>query len=135
MNKFIDKKTFKFIIVGIANTFFGMGIMLFLYNIIGFNYWISSISNYVIGSILSYFLNKYFTFKDSQNIKKSVFKFIINIVICYFLAYGVSRPIFNIILSNFSVKTKDTIIMIFGAIFFVFINYIGQRYFVFKDKN
>ena len=61
--KVLDATFWKFILVGIANTIVGTAVMFAAYNIFHLNYWISSASNYVIGSILSYFLNKYFTFK------------------------------------------------------------------------
>lgn len=61
IEKFLDKTFLKFVIVGIVNTLFGTAIMFGLYNLAGCNYWVSSIANYFFGSILSYFLNKYFT--------------------------------------------------------------------------
>ena len=61
LSKFgIDKELFKFILVGIANTLFGTAIMFGMYNLLGCNYYVSSACNYIFGSILSYFLNKYF---------------------------------------------------------------------------
>ena len=66
MKKLIDKTLFKFILVGIANTIFGTAVMFAFYNILHLNYWISSMANYLFGSILSYFLNKTFTFKTPK---------------------------------------------------------------------
>ncbi len=63
---FYDKTFLKFIIVGVINTIVGAGVMFALYNIFHFSYWVSSIMNYVTGSIVSFFLNKYFTFKSSS---------------------------------------------------------------------
>ena len=54
--KFIDKTTVKFVIVGIINTIVGTSVMFLLYNFAGVNYWISSASNYIVGSIVSYVL-------------------------------------------------------------------------------
>ena len=53
----------KFLIVGIANTIFGTSIMFIFYNVFDFSYWYSSMANYIFGSILSYFLNKYLRFE------------------------------------------------------------------------
>ena len=64
--KLIDKTTIKFILVGIVNTLVGTGVMFLMYNLLHASYWISSASNYIIGSIVSYVLNKYFTFIHSQ---------------------------------------------------------------------
>ena len=70
LKMFFDVTFWKFILVGIANTLFGAAIMFIFYNLLQFNYWISSVSNYVFGSILSYFLNKNFTFKNKNKDKK-----------------------------------------------------------------
>ena len=80
IKKLFDKTFLKFILVGVANTVFGTAIMFIMYNVFGVNYWISSASNYVCGSILSYFLNKYFTFKNQDKGIGVIIKFIINII-------------------------------------------------------
>ena len=77
--KCFDITTIKFILVGIVNTIVGTGVMFFLYNFCSVNYWIASASNYIVGSIVSYFLNKYFTFKSTERSTRQIVKFIINI--------------------------------------------------------
>ena len=94
MNKlknFFDVTMIKFILVGIVNTAVGMGTMFICYNFFHLSYWISSASNYVVGSIVSYFLNKYFTFQNKSKSMKTVIKFVINITVCYLVAYGVAN--------------------------------------------
>lgn len=131
--KFFDKTFWKFILVGVANTLFGTGIMFVFYNVLGLGYWISSASNYIFGSILSYFLNKYFTFKNKQNTKETIIRFVINILSCYLLAYGLAKPAIRWILSGASVSVQDNLAMIAGMCIFVGLNYIGQRFFVFRE--
>ena len=92
IKRIFDLTFWKFILVGIANTLFGTAIMFIFYNLLHFNYWVSSASNYIFGSILSYFLNKHFTFKNKSKDKDVIFKFIVNILVCYFIAYGAARP-------------------------------------------
>ena len=133
MISLIDRKTIKFIFVGILNTLVGTGVMFFSYNILGLGYWISSALNYIIGSILSYFLNKYFTFKSKRNGIGSILRFVINISLCYFIAYGIAKPVVTHILLGYSYVIRDNISMLFGMGLFVVLNYIGQRYIVFKD--
>jgi putative flippase GtrA len=124
----------KFILVGLANTAFGSLIMFLLYNIGGFTYWQSSAANYFFGSILSFFLNKYFTFKiKNWSLKICVF-FILNIVVCYFIAYGLAKHIFSFFFKNTKLKLQENIAMLFGMCVFTFLNYCGQRFFVFKKK-
>ena len=54
----------KFVMVGVINTIIGTTIMFVLYNVAHMSYWVSSASNYFFGSIISYFLNKHFTFSS-----------------------------------------------------------------------
>ncbi len=135
ISKFFDKTFLKFIIVGIANTLFGTGIMFVFYNVFHLDYWVSSASNYIFGSILSYFLNKYFTFKSSDNSFNGVLKFTVNITVCYLIAYGAAKPLTIQILSSYSTKIQENVAMFIGMCLFVALNYIGQRFFVFKSKE
>ncbi|HIR03469.1 MAG: GtrA family protein [Acutalibacteraceae bacterium] len=169
LKTFFDKKFLKFVLVGIINTLVGYGIMLGYYNIatsLGWfdsntNYWVGSAANYVLTSILSYFLNKYFTFQNKESNKKTVIRFVINIAVCYLLAYGIAKPLVDWIAQNwlagavmavaqwlgtmsfFAEKTAaqlvkmvtDNISMLAGSVFFVMFNYVGQRFFAFKTKE
>ena len=132
--KCFDITTIKFILVGIVNTIVGTGVMFFLYNFCSVNYWIASASNYIVGSIVSYFLNKYFTFKNGQKSWKQIFRFVINITICYLLAYGMAQPFVRWALQNQSQVVQDNISMLVGMGLFVVLNYLGQRLVVFKEK-
>lgn len=88
IKQFFDIKFWKFILVGILNTVVGMGLQFLFFNLCGWNEWVSSLIGYILGSILSYFLNKYFTFKNKDKGWKPIVKFALNIAICYGLAYG-----------------------------------------------
>ena len=133
--RFFDITFWKFILVGILNTIVGTGIMFMFYNLFHFNYWISSSANYIFGSILSYFLNKYFTFKNPQKDKKIILKFIINITICYIAAYGLAKPFVAFLLTGYGKVVQENIAMLMGMCLFVGMNYIGQRFFVFQHKK
>ena len=129
----IDKTFIKFVIVGVINTVVGAGTMFILYNCFGLSYWLSSASNYIVGSIVSYFLNKYFTFRNKKKSASQIMRFIINISVCYFAAYGVAKPIVKFLASGLPVRTQENFAMLAGMGIFVALNYIGQRKFVFKS--
>ncbi len=133
--KFFDRTFWKFILVGITNTLFGTGIMFVFYNVFHFSYWISSASNYFFGSILSYILNRLFTFQNNTTATKTLPRFAINISLCYLLAYGIAKPLVIYILSDFTQQTQENIAMLVGMCLFVGLNYIGQRFFVFKCND
>ena len=134
MKKPLDKTFFKFIMVGVANTLLGMGIMFVLYNLFQCSYWVSGAANYVCGSILSYFLNKHFTFKYTQKGWKPVLRFALSIAVCYLIAYGVAKPAVRALLSGCPVEWQDNGAMLVGAGLYVILNYFGQRFFAFR-KN
>ena len=129
----IDAKTIKFGVVGIINTIFGTAIMFGLYNLAGCSYWVSSAANYFFGSILSYFLNKNFTFQNKDSVRKTIPKFVVNILVCYLLAYGIAKPAVLALLQGCSVTLQENVAMVVGMCLFVVFNYCGQRYFAFKE--
>lgn len=131
----IDIKTLKFLLVGILNTIVGTLIMFSLYNLAGCSYWLSSLTNYVLTSILSFFLNKYFTFKNKETSFSQVLRFILNIIICYIIAYGLAKPFVLWILSGTSTKIQENVAMLVGMVLFTCLNYIGQRFFAFASKG
>lgn len=139
MSSLVNNSFSRFVIVGIINTIVGTTIMFVFYNVFHFGYWFSSISNYVLASILSYFLNKYYTFKNKGKGWKPAIRFAMNIAICYFIAFGMAKPCVLWILysvgKELSVSWIENIAMLFGSGLFVVINYTGQRFFAFKTKN
>lgn len=138
MNKIrhiLDITFWKFVLVGIINTVVGTTVMFVAYNVFHLSYWISSASNYVVGSIVSYFLNKYFTFQNKEKSARQIVMFIVNITICYLLAYGLAKPIVSWLLNSQSKSVQDNLSMLFGMGAFVVFNYLGQRVFVFKKRE
>ena len=131
----IDGTVIRFIIVGIINTLFGTAIMFVFYNVFHLSYWISSASNYFFGSILSYFLNKGYTFKYGKADFKSIARFTVNILICYLLAYGIAKPTVRQLLEGYGKAIQENTAMMVGMVLFVGLNYLGQRFFAFKKDN
>ena len=135
LKKIFDGKLVKFLIVGVLNTLVGAGIMFALYNMAGCSYWLSSAANYVVGSILSFILNKRFTFQNGESLKSTVPRFIINVAVCYVVAYGIAKPLVRYLMSGFSLKVQDNAAMLAGMVFYTGLNYFGQRFFAFKEKK
>ncbi len=144
---FFDEKFIKFIIVGVINTLVGTGIMFALYHLVGLKkldngsikdlgYWISSAANYILTSILSYFLNKYFTFKNTEKGVKPLLRFALTIAVCYVVAYALAKPLTIKILAGTTIADdmQKTIAMLVGMVLFTGLNYLGQRFFSFKAK-
>ena len=132
-----DKKIWepvKFIIVGIVNTAVGYTVMFVLYNAFHAGYWLSSAANYIVGSVCSFFLNKYFTFRSKRLNVKEALRFVLCIAFCYAVGYGIARPVIRMIFSPYAKRIQDNAAMILGSIVFTAMNFFGQKYIVFKKR-
>ena len=132
IGKFFDAAFLRFLLVGLINTLVGSGVMFLLYNLAHRGYWFSSAMNYVVGSVVSYFLNKNFTFRRRGHDAATVPRFILNIAVCYAAAYGAARPLARAVLSGASETLRDNVAMGCGMCIFTALNYLGQRMFVFR---
>lgn len=135
-NKLLDKTALRFVLVGIINTLVGTSVMFLAYNLLHWGYWLSSAANYIVGSIVSYFLNKYYTFQCQERSWQVVVRFILNISVCYLIAYGIAKPLAFRCLSGFPVSIQENAALLVGMCLFIAVNYVGQRFFVFtKSKH
>ena len=135
MARLIDKSVPKFLLVGVLNTLVGAGIMFALFNLAGWPYWAATASNYLVGGVLSYFLNKYFTFQNKERSWAQVGKFALTVAVCWLIAYGIARPLTAWALSGLAVKVQENVSMLVGMCLYTGLNYFGQRFFAFQKKR
>ena len=127
-----DKTVIKFLAVGVVNTLVGCGTMFLLYNMAHCSYWVSSAANYVVGGIVSFFLNKYFTFQNKTWEWSQVWKFAANVTVCYLLGYGLAKSLVLHLLAGQAVNVQENVAMLVGMCLYTGLNYLGQRFFAFK---
>ncbi len=132
LKKLADKTFIKFLAVGVLNTLFGAAVMFVAYNLFGLSYWLSSAANYILGSTLSFFLNKHFTFRHEGRSISVVLKYILNILVCYLVAHGIAKPLAARILAGSAQNVQENTAMLAGMVIFTLMNYFGQRYFAFR---
>jgi len=130
--RIFDETVPKFLLVGIVNTLLGCGLMFLLYNLVNCSYWLASAANYVVGGVVSFFLNKYFTFQVKEWSWQQVGRFIINVVICYLLAYVIAKPLVVYLLPGQNIRVQENVAMVIGMGLYTVLNYCGQRFFAFK---
>lgn len=147
LKQFFDIKFFKFILVGILNTLVGEGVILLLLHPIGWKQFswgagAAAFAGTVVGSIVSYFLNKYFTFKNTEKGVKPMIRFTLNIAACLLVrvlaATAVSEiskaagwSLFGMDVNSFAANLSWAV----GACVFVACNYVGQRFFAFRQRD
>lgn len=122
----------RFLIVGLLNTLLGAVIMFALYDGAHLNYWASSAISYIIGGILSFFLNRRFTFKSDTPLLPAALKFAVTLAMCYVIAYSAAKPLvlwlFDGVLST---AWAERVAMLTGMVIYTGLNYFGQRFFAF----
>lgn len=128
-------EVFHYGIVGAINTLMGLVGMAVLYNLIHLNYWFASGISYFVGSVFSYYANSKVTFKVENRDKWLPCRFAVNIIVCYLIAYGVAKPLVKYVLSSQPVVIVDNIAMVIGMGLFIVMNYLGQKFFVFRRKK
>ena len=133
--RFLDKKLIKFLLVGVLNTIVGAGVMFLLYNLAHFGYWFSSVCNYIVGGVLSFFLNKYFTFVNHEKSIIQVIIYIANLIFCYVIAYLIAQKFVYFILEFQTESIRDNVSMFIGMCLYTGLNYFGQRLLVFSEKR
>lgn len=133
-NSFFDKSIPLFLLVGVANTLFSAVIM-FLLEFMG--YWPSTAIAYIAGGILSFFLNRRFTFESKEPLLRSGVKFAVNLVVCYVIAYLIAQPAAGWFLGAFKLTAiwQERITKLFGMGLYTVMNYFGQRFFAFKKSK
>lgn len=135
LSLFFDTTFLKFMLVGVVNTLVGTAVMFFCFNVLAWSYWVSSALNYIIGSMVSYGLNKRFTFQQKGHDWYTVWKFIVNVSVCYVLAYGLAKPFVAWLLSGVTTNIQGNAALFVGMVLFVGFNYIGQRFWAFSPKK
>ena len=130
----IDEKLLKFVLVGLLNTAADAGLSFLLINLTDLNMWWCTAIPCALASVLSYFLNKHFTFKNTEKGLWPVVRFAVNIAACYGLAYGIAIPLMEWALSAADPALRDNLTKVAGMCLFTGFNYLGQRLFAFREK-
>ena len=130
----IDGTLIRFLLAGAANTLVGTALMFLLYNVFGASYWLSSACNYVAGGILSFFINKFFTFKNNRKSLAQAALFAVNVAVCYLIAYAGAERLVRLLLSLQDERVRGNVAMLCGMCLYTALNYIGQRFVVFADR-
>lgn len=130
-NKIWKNSFVRFLLVGLSNTLLSL-ILMFLLEDLG--YWPSTAIAYVAGAVLSFFLNRYFTFHSEERFWRSAGKFIINVAVCYVIAYALAQPLVSWLLSSTAISLiwQERIAKVAGMGLYTLINYFGQRFFAFR---
>lgn len=133
--RLLDPTVWKFLLVGALNTLVGSGVMFLLYNLAHAGYWLSVCANYLAGGMVSFLLNKYFTFQNRDRSAAQVARFALTVAVCALIAYGLARPLVGWALTGYGPAVRENGAMLAGMCLYTALNYFGQRYFAFRPDS
>ena len=131
MKRLIDGSIPKFLLVGVGNTLLSMVLMFLLE---GLGYWPSTAIAYAAGAVMSFFLNRRFTFHSEETLGRSAVKFALNVAVCYVAAYALAQPAAGWVLgrTGLSPLWQERLTKLGGMGLYTVLNYFGQRFFAFR---
>lgn len=147
-----SKEFIKYCLVGMLNTLAGISTAYICLNLISLSYFISTAMAYVVGIIVSFYLNKKFTFKDeSENHIYLFIKFVLTMLPSYIFSYTagweVSKYIFSLPkYKDFCLKlfTQDCIphdkvignfAILISMLIYLILGFAVNKFIVFNGKN
>lgn len=133
-DKLLKNSFLRFVLVGVCNTLLSL-VLMFLLERLG--YWPSTAIAYVAGAALSFFVNRSFTFHSDEDFWRSVGKFIVNVAVCYVIAYALAQPLVRMVLGETAISPvwQERIAKVVGMGLYTLLNYFGQRFFAFRKRK
>lgn len=134
MKKLFDVSMLKFLLVGVGNTLLSTVLMFALE---GLGYWPSTAIAYVAGAVMSFFLNRRFTFHSDEVLWKAAVKFAVNVAVCYVVGYGLARLVMGALspLNPLPAIWWERLSKLVGMGLYTVLNYFGQRFFAFRRRG
>lgn len=119
----------RYLFVGVANTAVGYGVILILQLQLGMHPVVANALGYVVGMIMSYALNRRYTFRSQRGHTMGVPIFVVSAAICYLLNVAVLQFSINV------VGLPAAISQALAICAYTFLFYIANRYVVFSKHG
>jgi len=122
-------KTFaKFLVVGGFNTILGLGIIFTLYNLLKLDYRLANLLGYCVVIIISFYLNKYWTFNSAGNRGREFIWFVFIFVLSYLL------NLFTVIGCVEWLKIEPNLSQVAGMMTYTLFNFAANKKITFSIK-
>lgn len=128
MQKFLRFSLIKYLLVGVINTIFGFSIV-FLLMFFGVMPEVANFLGYFCGFILSYFLNKHFTFKSQNSHRRDFWRFFIAMAGAYLINF------IALIIAHRICGVDKYIAQVIAGVCYTISGYVFSRFFAFKSAE
>lgn len=134
-HKFLHSSFFRFLLVGVGNTLLSTVITFGLYNLAEWHPVLSSAIGYVAGAIMSFLLNRSFTFHSQENFWRSAVKFAINVAVMWTITTPFLQPwLAERLQAVFVDRWANNVSLVLCMGLYTILNYFGQRFFAFRGS-
>lgn len=140
---FFDKSLLIFLCIGLGNTIITqVGCQLLLVPVTNLwgptaGYWAPTAFFFALTGIISFVLNRKFSFKSKAPLGRSIFRFAVILIGCYLISFSLSRLIAPAFMGAVFPAVSDVwvtrISMLFAQVIYTLLNYLGQRLWAFRE--
>jgi putative flippase GtrA len=123
-------KFIKFSIVGFVNTVSSYSLFYILLELAEINYVISTISAYILGILVSYLGNKYWTFRIIRSVWRLEF---IKYMILNLIGLAINTSIMILLVENFDIHPLIAQVIAMSVV--IFYNFFGSKLWVFRAND
>ncbi|WP_238403288.1 GtrA family protein [Paenibacillus mesophilus] len=134
----MDHSFLRFLLVGVFNTLVGLSVIALLLHVAGIGYWASTFIGNAVGALVSYILNKRFTFRSKAKVAGSLWKFLLVTLVCYGLSYGIGLYggwLIAAVFPWFPDNRVHDAATLLGTGLYTVTNYLGHKYFSFRTVS
>ena len=124
-----DLSFVRFLVVGLANTLIGLSIIYAGKWLIGWNDVVANMVGYSLGLILSFILNKRWSFRYIGSHGPAMFRFVLVIAVAYTLNLCMTLATISIF------DVNSYLAQALGVAPYTIITYLGSRYYVFPNQK
>jgi putative flippase GtrA len=137
MNSPLLKSFIKFLMVGVLNTCIGLTVTYLALEGLHLNYWVSTGLGNGCGAVMSFFLNRRFTFQSKISFLRGSSRFFLVVLTCYYSSYQLGLLLSGWLLGGFGVPPNVQIVVavLLGSALYTLTNFFGQRWFVFSSTT
>ena len=123
------KQFLRYIVVGVLNTLVGYSIIFACMYLVGMSPETSNVAGYAVGLVVSYVLNRNFTFKSKQSRRTEIIRFLAVFAVAYSLNFAA------LLLLIYHLGLHKGMSQIAASVVYVGSSYLLNKYYVFRQSN
>lgn len=125
----VDMQFFRFLLVGLINTFVGLGLIYFCMSVLGLDYRVANFAGYAVGSGVSFVLNRNWTFRAEGSWLDGLLRWSCVVGGAYVLNF------ITLVLVHDRLGIRADVSQLAGMVVYTLSSFVGGRCFAFRNKK